>query len=63
MCTYLNKPTRPGCELCASERPEDYTVPSVYLPDQQELYRIQQDELASLQFQQVEMTFTETHFY
>lgn len=56
MCTYLNKPTRPGCELCATERPQDYTVPSFYLPDQQELYRIQQEELATLQYIQVKRT-------
>lgn len=54
MCTYFNKPTRPGCELCSSERPLDYKVPPIYLPDQQELYRIQQEELATLQYLQVQ---------
>ncbi|KAG7455081.1 hypothetical protein MATL_G00252720 [Megalops atlanticus] len=23
-CTFLNKPTRPGCEICSAERPESY---------------------------------------
>lgn len=23
-CTYLNAPTRPGCEICSTERPADY---------------------------------------
>uniref|UniRef100_A0A3Q3W7K6 RanBP-type and C3HC4-type zinc finger-containing protein 1 n=1 Tax=Mola mola TaxID=94237 RepID=A0A3Q3W7K6_MOLML len=33
-CTFLNKPTRPGCEMCGGERPQDYVVPHVYQPDQ-----------------------------
>ncbi|KAL5467158.1 hypothetical protein EMCRGX_G031350 [Ephydatia muelleri] len=28
MCTYINKPQRPGCEQCATPRPEDYKVPN-----------------------------------
>ena len=28
MCTYINKPQRPGCEQCAAPRPEDYKVPN-----------------------------------
>lgn len=53
MCTYINKPTRPGCEICGGERPQDYQVPHVYQPDQQESLRIQQEELAMLQYEQV----------
>ena len=26
-CTFVNVPTRPGCELCSAERPADYQVP------------------------------------
>ena len=25
-CTFINKPRRPGCEICAADRPEDYEV-------------------------------------
>ncbi|KAM8916852.1 ranBP-type and C3HC4-type zinc finger-containing protein 1 isoform 1-T1 [Spinachia spinachia] len=46
MCTFVNKPTRPGCEMCGADRPDDYQVPDVYQPDQQELLRIQQESLA-----------------
>ena len=27
VCTYINKPQRPGCEQCTTPRPEDYKVP------------------------------------
>lgn len=54
MCTYVNKPTRPGCEMCGEERPEDYRVPEIYQPDQQEVQRLQQEELATLQYQQAQ---------
>lgn len=53
MCTYVNKPTRPGCEICGAERPEDYEVPNIYKPDQQEVLRIQQEQLSMLQYEQV----------
>lgn len=26
-CTLINKPQRPGCEMCGTERPADYVVP------------------------------------
>lgn len=51
-CTYVNKPTRPGCEMCGGERPVEYHIPEVYLPDQEEIHRIQQEELAMLQYRQ-----------
>ncbi|KAM4587263.1 ranBP-type and C3HC4-type zinc finger-containing protein 1 [Odontesthes bonariensis] len=53
MCTYVNKPTRPGCEICGGERPEDYKVPDIYQPDEEEVLRIQQEQLAMLQYEQV----------
>lgn len=53
MCTYINKPTRPGCEICGEERPDNYEVPHIYQPDQQEVLRIQREELAILQYEQV----------
>ncbi len=39
--------------MCGEERPEDYRVPNLYEPDQQEIQRIQQEELATLQYAQV----------
>lgn len=24
LCTFVNKPTRPGCEMCGAARPEDF---------------------------------------
>ncbi|KAM9500491.1 ranBP-type and C3HC4-type zinc finger-containing protein 1 [Clarias gariepinus] len=51
-CTYINKPTRPGCEMCSTDRPESYTVPGGYRPDTLELRRIQQEKEAIRQYQQ-----------
>ncbi|MGH0132846.1 UNVERIFIED_CONTAM: hypothetical protein FKN15_050894 [Acipenser sinensis] len=52
-CTYINKPTRPGCEICSHDRPMDYVVPGGYQPDEEELWRIQQEKEAVWQYQQV----------
>ena len=37
-CTYINKPTRPGCEVCTQTRPPDYQVPDNYVlsPEEQD---------------------------
>ncbi|XP_041945418.1 ranBP-type and C3HC4-type zinc finger-containing protein 1 isoform X1 [Alosa sapidissima] len=53
MCTLVNKPTRPGCEMCGCERPAGYKVPASYTPDQDELLRIQLEQEANLQYQKV----------
>lgn len=39
--------------MCGEERPQNYMVPDIYQPDQEEAYRIQQEELAMLQYTQV----------
>ncbi|KAM9410777.1 LOW QUALITY PROTEIN: ranBP-type and C3HC4-type zinc finger-containing protein 1 [Pholidichthys leucotaenia] len=62
MCTYVNKPTRPGCEICGGDRPEDYTVPDIYQPDQQEVLRLQQEELALLQYTQAQQEERERNY-
>lgn len=51
-CTYINKPTRPGCEICSTDRPNSYAVPGGYRPDPLELKRIQQEKEAVRQYQQ-----------
>ncbi|XP_072306785.1 ranBP-type and C3HC4-type zinc finger-containing protein 1 isoform X2 [Eucyclogobius newberryi] len=51
-CTYINKPTRPGCEICSTNRPESYVVPGSYRPDHLELKRLQQEKEAVRQYQQ-----------
>ncbi|NWS78849.1 HOIL1 protein, partial [Crotophaga sulcirostris] len=52
-CTFINKPTRPGCEMCSTERPDDYVVPGGHKPDETELWRMQQEQEGILQYQQV----------
>ncbi|XP_068170629.1 ranBP-type and C3HC4-type zinc finger-containing protein 1 [Antennarius striatus] len=54
MCTFMNKPTRPGCEICGHERPEDYEVPDIHQPDQYEILRIQQEEMALLEYEKAQ---------
>ncbi|XP_074023810.1 ranBP-type and C3HC4-type zinc finger-containing protein 1-like [Numenius arquata] len=51
-CTFINKPTRPGCEMCSTDRPDDYVVPGGYKPDETELWRMQQEQEGILQYQQ-----------
>ncbi|XP_038126417.1 ranBP-type and C3HC4-type zinc finger-containing protein 1 [Cyprinodon tularosa] len=51
-CTYINKPTRPGCEICSTNRPESYIIPGGHQPDPLELRRIQQEKEAIRQYQQ-----------
>uniref|UniRef100_A0A8D0LCB2 SHANK associated RH domain interactor n=1 Tax=Sphenodon punctatus TaxID=8508 RepID=A0A8D0LCB2_SPHPU len=52
-CTFINKPTRPGCEMCSTDRPAGYVVPGSYKPDEKELKRMQQEQDAILKYQQV----------
>ncbi|XP_067904722.1 ranBP-type and C3HC4-type zinc finger-containing protein 1-like isoform X2 [Heterodontus francisci] len=51
-CTYINKPTRPGCEMCSTARPDDYQVPNLYKPDEEELQRIKDEEENYKQYEQ-----------
>ncbi|XP_066480095.1 sharpin isoform X2 [Tiliqua scincoides] len=51
-CTFINKPTRPGCEMCSTDRPANYVVPGGYRPDEMELLRMQQEKEGILQYQQ-----------
>lgn len=61
MCTFLNKPTRPGCEICGCERPAGYKVPAAYQPDKDEVLRIQQEQAARLQYERVNKQSLDTY--
>ncbi|XP_072855571.2 sharpin isoform X1 [Pogona vitticeps] len=50
-CTFINKPTRPGCEMCSADRPANYVIPGSYRPDETELWRMQQEKEGILQYQ------------
>ncbi|KAI8501997.1 RanBP-type and C3HC4-type zinc finger-containing protein 1 [Branchiostoma belcheri] len=54
-CTYVNQPTRPGCEICGTPRPEDYRVPENYVPDQEERERLRKEQQAEEMYQQAEL--------
>ncbi|XP_055520873.1 ranBP-type and C3HC4-type zinc finger-containing protein 1 [Leucoraja erinacea] len=51
-CTYINKPNRPGCEMCSSPRPQDYPVPEEYALNDEELCRMLQEKEELLRTQQ-----------
>ncbi|XP_051932947.1 ranBP-type and C3HC4-type zinc finger-containing protein 1 isoform X2 [Hippocampus zosterae] len=53
-CTFINKPTRPGCQMCDEERPEDYQVPEGHEPVGDEARRIQNEKLATIIFEVVQ---------
>ena len=42
-CTFINEPTRPGCEACCADRPSDYEVPVGYLPSEAEQTRLDRE--------------------
>lgn len=52
-CTYINLPTRPGCEMCSSDRPAEYVVPDGTKLDERERTRIAAEERSEALFQQV----------
>lgn len=62
-CTFVNKPTRPGCEMCSQPRPDDYEVPNVYTPDAEEVRRMQQEELAMLLYEQAQQEEREQNYH
>lgn len=39
--------------MCGDERPQDYQVPDLYLPDQEEIERLHMEELSMLQYEEV----------
>ena len=46
-CTFVNKPARPGCEICSAARPADYQPPLDYQFDDSEkelMRKLDQDE-------------------
>ncbi|XP_054835485.1 ranBP-type and C3HC4-type zinc finger-containing protein 1 isoform X2 [Eublepharis macularius] len=51
-CTFVNRPTRPGCEMCCTDRPKNYVMPEGYKPDGEELARLQKEEEATRQYEQ-----------
>ncbi|XP_033924831.1 sharpin [Melopsittacus undulatus] len=51
-CTFLNKPTRPGCEMCSAPRPDDYIIPREHRPDERERRRLQREQEGMRQYQQ-----------
>ncbi|KAJ8303510.1 hypothetical protein KUTeg_019906 [Tegillarca granosa] len=55
-CTYINLPTRPGCEICSGDRPKSYVIPKDYQLREEEKARIKQELEMEHQVQQVAKT-------
>ncbi|KAK7115205.1 hypothetical protein V1264_001125 [Littorina saxatilis] len=51
-CTFINQPTRPGCELCGSPRPASYKVPSNYVVSEEERQRLEREQRLEALMQQ-----------
>lgn len=57
-CTFINQPTRPGCEMCSADRPQGYVVPDGASLDERERQRIAEEERSEALFQQVCFVYT-----
>ena len=57
-CTFINRPTRPGCEMCSADRPQGYVVPDGASLDERERQRIAEEERSEALFQQVCFVYT-----
>ncbi|KAL4234057.1 hypothetical protein ACF0H5_005711 [Mactra antiquata] len=54
ICTFVNKPTRPGCELCATDRPVGYQIPQGYVPTEDEKQRLDREAVIDKQTQEAQ---------
>ncbi|KAK3086074.1 hypothetical protein FSP39_013084, partial [Pinctada imbricata] len=43
-CTYINKPTWPGCEICSKTRPLTYKIPDNYKMTKEEEERLKREQ-------------------
>ena len=53
VCTYVNQPTRPGCEMCSNPRPEDYKLPTDYNPTEDERELIKKQKYSDEMFKKM----------
>ena len=59
-CTFVNSPSRPGCEMCSADRPADYQPPQDYVPDERERARLEQAQVAEQMLLEVRTTVCPT---
>jgi len=53
VCTMINKPLRPSCEVCSTDRPDNYKPPPNYQPTEEELKWQQDDQKGKQDFEKV----------
>ena len=49
----MNEPTRPGCEMCAANRPTEYQIPKEYQLTEREKRRLEQEKRSETLTKQV----------
>ena len=57
MCTYLNQPTRPGCEMCGAARPDNYVIPPNYQLTEEEQRRLEEEQRQAALVLQVRLCY------
>ena len=62
LCTYKNKPSRPGCGMCTAPRPDDYQVPAEYKLDEEELAKQKEAELNEVHEQERQLQVREDNY-
>lgn len=60
-CTFVNAPTRPGCEVCGANRPADYVVPQNPHMTEQERLRLEKEREEMEIFQRVSQDINFTY--
>lgn len=61
-CTFKNKPSRPGCEMCSCDRPDDYKIPDVWEPDADETLRLAKEMLDMQMYEEFQMEERERNY-
>lgn len=56
-CTFLNSPTRPGCEMCSADRPANYQVPQDYRPSERERNRLDMERTGEMMIREEVVDF------
>ena len=58
VCTFVNQPTRPGCEMCGNNRPDDYQMPEHVVISREEQERLRKEQEVEAVIRQVSRHFS-----
>lgn len=57
MCTYINLPVRPGCEMCSGPRPSSYKIPPNYDMTPEEVLLLENEQRLEKMTREVSVCF------